>query len=232
MELSASKGELDKSSLAHSSRLIIAHVDNISKEEEDMSLNLRKGLKDLLAGRSKGSSSKKAPKTQLPPNLPPPLPPSPFDLLPNPNLQRKKRKEKETEEGEIALPKDLKQQKITKDKTWESLVESREAKHSANVRHSTWNPRLELDGAALPWNSFISEFQKGRAHHMAEALKRPFLLPKDMDARVFPIPEEGPGLSKPLGSLHLFSFLLFYLFLTYSFVVYVQAIQEDFVAEE
>ena len=63
----------------------------------------------------------------------------------------------------------------------ESSMESREAKHLANVRHSTWNPKLELDGATLPWNSSIKEFE-GHAHHVAEALKRPLLLPKDMDA--------------------------------------------------
>ena len=98
MELSDSKGELDKSSLAHSSRLIIAHVDNISKEEEDMSLNPRKGLKDLLAGRSKGSSSKKAPKTQLPPNLPPS--PSSFSVRPAPQSElAKEEEERERDRG-------------------------------------------------------------------------------------------------------------------------------------
>ena len=66
-----------------------------------MALNSRRGLKDLVAGRNKGSSSKETPKTQLPPN--PPLPPFPFplSLLPNPNLQKKKRKEKDIEKGEI-----------------------------------------------------------------------------------------------------------------------------------
>ena len=73
-----------------------------------MALNPRSGLKDLVAGR-KGSSSKDAPQTQLPPN--PPLPPlsSPLDLHPDPNLQRKKRKGKDIEEGEIVPPKDPKQ---------------------------------------------------------------------------------------------------------------------------
>ena len=95
MELSYSEGELDRSFAVLSPRLIIARVDNNSKEEEDIALNLRKRLKDLLAGRSKGSSSNETLKTQLPPNLPLPLPPSLLGLLPNPNLQRKKRKERE-----------------------------------------------------------------------------------------------------------------------------------------
>ena len=37
-------------------------------------------------------------------------------------------------------------------------MESREAKHLADVCHPTWNPRLELDGAAMPWNSSIKKF--------------------------------------------------------------------------
>ena len=108
MELSNSEGELDRSSAAHSPRLIIAQVDSSSEEEEDMALNPRKGLKDILARRNKGSSSKEAPKTQLPPNLASSPLPSPLGLLPNPKLQKKKRKEKDIEEGEIAPPKDPK----------------------------------------------------------------------------------------------------------------------------
>ena len=70
-----------------------------------MALNPRRGLKDLVAGRNKRSSSKEAPQTQLPPNPPLPPLPSPLGLLPNPNLQKKKRKEKDIEEGEIIPPK-------------------------------------------------------------------------------------------------------------------------------
>ena len=158
VEISDSEDELDKATTAPSPKLIVACVDPNFKEEEDMALNPRKGLKDILAGRNKGSSFKETPKTQLPPNLPPPPLPSPLGLLPNPNLQKKKRKEKDIEEREIAPSKDPKQQKINRDKAHESLVESREAEHSANVRHSTWNPKLELDGVTLPWNSSIREF--------------------------------------------------------------------------
>ena len=149
MKLSNSEGEFDRSSMAHSPRLIIARVDNNFEEEEDMALNPRKGLKDILAGRNKGSSSKETPKTQLPPNLPPPPLPSPLGILSNPNLQKKKRKEKDIEEGKMPS-KDQKEHKITKDRSRESSVKSKEAEHSANVCHSTWNPKLELDGEALP----------------------------------------------------------------------------------
>ena len=67
-----------------------------------MALNPRKGMKDLTVGRNKASSSKEAPKSQLPLTLPPPPPPptTTVDLLPILNL-KKKRKKQEVEEGEV-----------------------------------------------------------------------------------------------------------------------------------
>ena len=73
--LSDSEVELDRQSAAHCPRLLVAQVDANSEEEEEMALNPKRGLRDLVAGR-KGASSKDAPQTQLPP-----LPPSPFFLL-------------------------------------------------------------------------------------------------------------------------------------------------------
>ena len=55
--LSDSKAELERLSTAYSLRLIVARVDASSKEEEDMALNPRRGLRDL-AARRRGSSSK------------------------------------------------------------------------------------------------------------------------------------------------------------------------------
>ena len=75
-----------------------------------MALNPRKGLKDLMFGRNKGSSSKEAPKSQLP--LPLPRPASPptttVCLLHILNL-KKKRKEQEVEEGEVVPQNEAKQ---------------------------------------------------------------------------------------------------------------------------
>ena len=51
-----SEGELDKSSFTCFPKLIVAHVDYSSEEEEEMVLNHRKGLKELLARRNKGTS--------------------------------------------------------------------------------------------------------------------------------------------------------------------------------
>ena len=90
--------------------MIIAEVDNSSEEEDAMALNPRKGLKDLMAGRNKGSSSKEAPKSQLPLTLPLLASPSTTTvcLLPILNL-KKKSKEQEVEEGEVVPQNEAKQ---------------------------------------------------------------------------------------------------------------------------
>ena len=92
---------------------MVARIDNSSEEEEEkMAPNPRKGLKDLLAGRNKGSSSKETPMSQPLPTLPSPPLPNTVSLLPMPNL-KKKRKEQEVENGEVVRQKEAKQQKTT-----------------------------------------------------------------------------------------------------------------------
>ena len=149
-----------------------------------MALNPRKGLRDLMVGRNKGSSSKEVPKSKVPANLPPlPLPPTTtLGLLPIPNL-KKKRKEQEMEEGEMVPQKEAKQQKTAKDKQ-ASSVDSREDPSGDEVRQPQriWASRLELDGAAIPWNSSIREFQKGHSTYVAKTLEHPLLLQKHIDA--------------------------------------------------
>ena len=65
--------------------------DNFEEEEEEIALNPRKGLKDLLAERNKGPSSKEALKSQLPSSLPPPPPLPTTSLLLIPNLKNKRK---------------------------------------------------------------------------------------------------------------------------------------------
>ena len=156
IELSDFETNLDKLSVAHSPRIIVAWVDTSSEEEEEMALNLRRGLKDLVAGRNKGLSSKEAAQTQLPPNLPLPPFPSPPGLLLDPNLQKKNRKEKDIDEGENVPPK---QQKTAKDKR-ASSVDSREDLLGVEVlrQQRIWAPRLELEGDAIPWDASVREF--------------------------------------------------------------------------
>ena len=63
-------------------------------------------------------------------------------------------------------------------------MDSREEQKWADMRMTqrTWSPRLEVDGAPIPWDASICKFQRGRAGYIAEALEQPLLLPKDMDA--------------------------------------------------
>ena len=91
VELSDSKADLDRFSAAQSPQLVVARVDTSSEEEEEMALNSRRGLRDQVTGR-KGRPSKDVLKTQLPPNPTLPPLPSPLGLLPNSNLQKRKRK--------------------------------------------------------------------------------------------------------------------------------------------
>ena len=63
-------------------------------------------------------------------------------------------------------PKDPKDKRST-------FVDSREEPSRAEVRlqQHTWSPWLEVDDAAIPWNSSIREFQRGHSAHNVEALE-------------------------------------------------------------
>ena len=138
--------------------------------------NKKKGLRDILKG--KGAGPKDALGSQLPHALlPPPLSPTTrLGLLPIPNL-KKKRKKQELEEGEVVPPKGAKQQKMARDKQ-ASYGDNKEEPSGADVRQQqhTWAPRLKLDGAPIPWNSSIREFQRGHSTYVAKVLEQPLLL--------------------------------------------------------
>ena len=62
VEVLDSKDELDRVSSVCPYSLVIARLDdNLEDKEEEMALNQRKGLRDLLAGMKKGSESKDVP---------------------------------------------------------------------------------------------------------------------------------------------------------------------------
>ena len=86
-------------------------------------------------------------------------------------------------EGKV-VHQETKKQKMAQDKGWATSVDSREDLGVAKVhqQYHIWALRLELDGAAIPWNSFIREFQKGHSSYVAKAIEQPFFLPKDMTA--------------------------------------------------
>ena len=79
-----------------------------------------------------------------------------------------------------------KQQKVTNDPRDKrsTFVDSQEKHNRVDVRLSqhTWSPQLEVDGATIPWNVSVRNYQRGRAGCIAEALEQPFLLPRDMKA--------------------------------------------------
>ena len=114
IDISDSKTESVNISSIHPKQLIITQVDSESEEEEEqMDPKKRLGLKDLLASRNKGGSSKEAPKTQPPAILAPPTPIE-LGLLAMPNL-KKRRLDQHLEEGELIPWKENKQKKMAKD---------------------------------------------------------------------------------------------------------------------
>ena len=156
MQLSDSETESDKFSTVHPSKIVVAQVTTSSEEEEEgMDLKQRTGLRGLMANRNKGSTLKEIPKTQVPPNLPPP-PPLPIDhgLHANLNLRRKRSVE-DQEEGEVAPRKGAKQQKKAKDPQ-DKRAKSVESWDEVEVPQ-TWAPRLEMEGAPIPWDATIWE---------------------------------------------------------------------------
>ena len=79
-----------------------------------------------------------------------------------------------------------KQKKVTReprDKRAPS-VESRGELERVEVRNPlrTWSPRLEVDGATIPYNVSVREYQRGPVGYITEALEQPMLLPRDMEA--------------------------------------------------
>ena len=100
------ENELDRSSGVCAPGLVVARIDNNSEEEkEGMSLNKKKGLRELLADRAKGS----APKDTLGLQPPLPFPPSP-PLTVNPfalaNLKKRKKEKEVAKERELVPQKE------------------------------------------------------------------------------------------------------------------------------
>ena len=99
--LSESEANIDRLSTANTPSLVVAQI-NFESEEEEMILNQRRSLRDLMASRNKGVTSQEVPKSQVPTTLPPPLTPLPTD----PSLHairdlKKKRPLQEIEEEEL-----------------------------------------------------------------------------------------------------------------------------------
>ena len=102
----------------------------------------------------------------------------------NPDL-KKKRPVDTPEEGEVAVQ-PTKQQKTTRAPRSRrgTSSDSRDEGNLAEVRTSPrpWDPKLELDGLAIPYTASVRDYNRGRAGYVAEALEQPLLLPRDMEA--------------------------------------------------
>ena len=107
-------------------------------------------------------TSKETNKSQPSANLPPPPPQLPTDLGLKQILDLKKKRSSEAlEEGEVGPQKGKKQQKMADNRGRRSpSVESRDESLGAEVRQPprVWSPRLEVDGATIPWDASVCNF--------------------------------------------------------------------------
>ena len=115
-----------------------------------------------------------------------PWPPTPLPTHISPLEQidkKRKRKGKDVfKEGGVVPSKEFEPQKgmkITKGAQRKTSAEGigTEIVSKCRPRVPTWNPPLELDGAPLPLDSSIRDFQKGKVDYVANALEQPLLLP-------------------------------------------------------
>jgi len=186
IELSDPEGEQDRNFVVGIPLVIACSDDSSDEEVDNMASNKGKSLRELMASRGKGQSSKVPSKSQTP-ILPPVTPQLPTDLglKVNPDL-KKKRPIESLEEGEVGPRQGSKQQKMTREQRDKraTFVESREEMERVEVRvtQRTWSLRLKVDGAAIPYNASVQEYNRGRAGYIAEALEQPVLLPRDMEA--------------------------------------------------
>ena len=178
----------DEYSCVQTPAQIVTYVSDSSNEEEEMAPKTGPSLKNLMKNRNKAPLPKDKNKSKPPVNPPPPPPPQlPIDLglKPNPDLRRKRYIEA-FEEGEMALSKGSKQPRQSQDQRGRksTSVDSREEPPVAQVRQPTrtWSPKLEVDGMPIAYDASLRHYRGGHAGHMAEALKQPLLLPKDMEA--------------------------------------------------
>ena len=144
-------------------------------------------LRELMKSRNKAPSAQDKNKSKPPVNPPSPPPQllANLGLKPNPDLRRKRHIEA-LEEGEIVPSKGSKQSRQSQNQRSRSSgsVNSREELLVAQVHHTTrtWSPKLEVDGVPIAWDASLRHYRGRHVGHIAEALKQPLLLPKDMEA--------------------------------------------------
>ena len=88
-----------------------------------------------------------------------------------PNL-KKIRPDQELEEGELVPRKENKQQKMAKDPR-DRRGPSVDNRDEAEVRRPQrpWAPRLEMDGATIPYDASIWDAPRGHANYLVQVLQ-------------------------------------------------------------
>ena len=88
-----------------------------------------------------------------------------------PNL-KKRRPDPELEEGELVPRKENKQQKMAKDPRDKRGL-SIDNRDEAEVRlpQQPWAPRLEMDGATIPYDASIWDAPRGDANYLVQVLQ-------------------------------------------------------------
>ena len=144
-------------------------------------------LRELMKNRNKAPSpqNKNMSKPPINPPPPPPLLLTDLGLKPNPDLRRKKPTEA-TEEGEMGPSKRSKQLRQSQDQRSRrsNSVDSQKEPPMAQVPRltRTWSPKLEVDGVPIAYDATLRHYRGRHTGLVAEALKQPLLLPKDIEA--------------------------------------------------
>ena len=219
--------EADEYSCVQTPAQIVTYISDSSDEEEEMTPKTSPSLRELMKSRNKAPSPQDKNKSKSPVNPPPPpLPQLPADLglKPNPDLRRKRHIEA-PEEGEMTPSKGSKQPRQSQDQRSRrsNSVGSREEPSVTQMHRPTltWSPKLELNGVPIAYDASLRHYREGHVGLVAEALKQPLLLPKDMEAyRNFNHPELFLSLKRDLAMVgyltHCSTFILLHFLIFYS----------------
>lgn len=135
----------------------------------------RAGLLDVMESQSWSKAPEKTTQAKLPP------PPSSLPPQLDPVDHKRKRDQKGPEavkEGKGPFPKEAEHQRGGKQAKVAQTWADKRAESQIGV--PAWMPALVLDGAPLPADASIKNFQQGKAGYVADVVEQALLLPEDM----------------------------------------------------
>ena len=139
---------------------------------------------------------------------------------------KKRRPDQGLEEGELVPRKENKQQKTTMDPR-DKRGSSVDSKEEVEVRRPQrpWALRLEMDGAAIPYDTSIWDMSRDHANYLAQALQQPLLLPRDMESiRLTKQPDLFMSLKRDLAMvscssiIHVFKISYLFIYFIYIYI--------------